>query len=165
MTLTLSPPFAEIQKWWRWWGRVWRNKRTVLEEIWLGKERCRCLRCFSPPMLGSSCSKYRKIQCPDNCWSMQISHQAMRLLHTMFIKNLAKTADLKAFEVHWTVKYLSISLWLNSGTSESLGAKGDVRWGRRSFGEMLRSKSFENSYRWKITLFCKFFNDHFLENE
>jgi len=24
--------------------------------------------------------------------------QAMRLLHTMFIKNLAKTADLKAFE-------------------------------------------------------------------
>ena len=39
---------------------------------------------------------------------MQISHQAMRLLHTMFIKNLAKTADLKAFEVHLTVKIFVI---------------------------------------------------------
>ena len=35
---------------------------------------------------------------------MFIVHQAMRLLHTMFIKNLAKTADLKAFEVHLTRK-------------------------------------------------------------
>lgn len=32
----------------------------------------------------------------------------MRLLHTMFIKNLAKTADLKAFEVHLTVKIFVI---------------------------------------------------------
>ena len=87
----------------------------VLAENLLGRERCRYERRFLH-ILQSSCSKSRKLQSSDK--TLKHAHQAMRLLHTMFIKNLAKTADLKAFEVHMT-----LPCFVNIKTIESRDAR------------------------------------------
>ena len=107
----------------------------VLAENLLGRERCRYERRFLH-ILRSSCPKSRKIQRPDK--TLKHAHQAMRLLHTMFIKNLAKTADLKAFEVYLTciIFFVNLKIILNPGTPESVGPKRDVCWGSRGVREV-----------------------------
>ena len=128
----LVASLAEIQPWWRWERRVWRDRKMDLEEIWLEKRRCRYERRFLH-ILRSSCSKSRNLQRSDKM--LKHAHLGYAASPHNVHQELSQDCWLEGlwgvFDMHNL--FVNLKITLNLGTPESLGPKGDVCWGSRGF--------------------------------